>query len=134
MPQKKSTKNNTKTTPVVAKKAVKKATKKVVAKKAVKKATKKVVAKASCSCKKKCAPAQAFWINNGPVVKSIEDLTKAMKEMSDMQFAYHTKRDGNDFAKWIQDCFGDTPCATSLKKAQTRVGAIRILSSKCSCC
>ena len=116
MPQKKTT--TKKTTPGVAKKAT---AKKVVAKKAVKKTTKKVAPKAECVCSKKCTPAQAFWVNNGPVVKSLEDLVKALKGMQMMQYAYHTKRDGNDFAKWIHDCLGDKCMATRLKKARTRL-------------
>ena len=58
---------------------------------------------------------------------------KALKEMSDEQYAYHTKREGNDFAKWVQDCLGDSASATGLKSARTRVGAVRILAKTCAC-
>lgn len=119
-----------------AKKAVaKKSTKKAVAKKKTpaKKTTKKSVASNACGCKKRCDAEQAFWVNNGPVVHSLEDLLQAVREMSDEQFAYHTKRNGNDFANWVRDCLADRTNATKLRKARTRVGAVRILTSACSC-
>jgi len=116
-----------------AKKENAKVTTKKVTKKVVKKATAKTVSEKQCACMKACAPTEAFWVNNGPVVKSLEDLVKALKEMSDEQYAYHTKRDGNDFARWVQDCLRDTVSATGLKKAQTRVGAVRILTKTCAC-
>lgn len=136
MPKKTTTKKAVATKKAKAPSA--KTAKKSVAKKTTKKAVAKKSSKASpamaaCSCMKKCEPAQAFWVNNGPVVKSVEHLLKALKEMSDEQYAYHTKREGNDFAKWVLDCLGDSATATSLKKARTRVGAVRTLSKKCAC-
>lgn len=121
------------------KKIIQKEVPKKAVKKVVQKVEKKVVAKKSastcvCTCKKTCKPVQAFWVNNGPVVNSVESLLKALKEMSDEQFIYHTKRDGNDFANWIKDCLNDIDCAKALKKAQTRVGAIRVLSRECEKC
>lgn len=122
----------TKTAPKATKRVV---VKKVEAKKVVaKKAVAKKVQATVCSCSKQCQTAQAFWVNNGPILTSVEDLLKALKEMSDEQYAYHTKRDGNDFVNWIRDCLHDAQCAKDLKNAKTRVGAIRILSGKCACC
>lgn len=121
-----SKKETKKTAPKVVRKAVAKATK----------ATKKPAAKAvkkACGCKKACTDNQAFWVNNGPIVHSLKDLVQALKTMSDEQYAYHTKRDGNDFARWVQDCLADKECAKKLIQARTRVGAARVLSG-CTCC
>ena len=120
----------------VVKKASKKPTRKVSTKSSAKKTTKKVVRKAvkkSCACESKCSAKEAFWVNNGPVLHSVKDLLKALKEMSDEQFDYHTKRGSNDFASWIKECLKDSACATSVKRVRTRVGAVRVLSNKCSC-
>jgi hypothetical protein len=124
---------------MATKKIVKKEVPKKVVKKVVQKTTKKVLVKkstsaCSCVCKKTCKPAQAFWVNNGPVVNSVETLLKALKEMTDEQFVYHTKREGNDFVNWIKDCLNDIDCAKALKKAQTRTGAVRVLSRECEKC
>lgn len=74
---------------------------------------------------------QCFWVNNGPVVKSVPELRQALKEMSDEQYAYHTKRNGNDFSKWAEDIIQCPECAASLRKGRTRKGAIRALDSCC---
>lgn len=126
MPTKKKETSSSKPKKVVAVKAV---AKKPVVKKAGGNCSKKM-----CGCKKTCSEGEAFWINNGPIVRSLEDLTQALKNMSDEQYMYHTKRDGNDFVRWIQDCFADTDCAKRLKQAKSRAGALRILSNKCACC
>jgi len=116
-----------------AKKVVRKAaSKKKVAKRAVRKAVKKT-SKKKCSCSIPCPPEEAFWVNNGPVLHSIQDLLDALKNMSDEQFEHHTKRGKNDFANWIKECLCDSACATSFKRVRTRVGAVRVLSNKCSC-
>lgn len=119
--------------------ATKKAVAKVVKKSPVKKVAKKVVKKNShtktsaCDCKKKCANDIAFWVNNGPVVHSLQELLSAMESMSDKQFEYHTKRQGNDFSNWVRDCLLDKESATKLRRVKTRVGAVRVLTSICAC-
>jgi hypothetical protein len=138
MPTKKRTATKTK-------KAVKKTTKKVVRKtvakkktttKAVKKAVQKAprtTKKKGCSCKKTCEAHEAFWVNNGPVVNSLGGLKTALKDMSDEQYAHHTKRGKNDFANWIEACLCDKSCASRVRKARSRPGAVRALAQKCSC-
>jgi dihydroxyacetone kinase-like predicted kinase len=128
-----------------AAKAVKKTTRKVVRKaatkkKAVAKAAKKTVRKATratkekrCACKETCKPDEAFWVNNGPVVDTLGGLKTALKDMSDEQYAHHTKRGKNDFASWIEQCMCDKSCASRVRKARSRPGAVRALAQKCSC-
>jgi hypothetical protein len=128
MPKKKKTTQPKRTTQ--KKKSTTKAVKKAPAKrKTIKKSTKK-----TCACGKKCPKADAFWINNGPVVRSLEELRNAFNKLSDEQYDHHTKRgDGNDFARWIGDCLSDKDCAQRVKRSKTRVGTLRILNNVCSC-
>ncbi len=134
MTTKKTTKKRT------TKKVAKKATKKNVAKKTTKKQIKRIakktvrkVVKKKTTCKKRCKPSHAFWVNNGPIIHSVNGLIKALKnEITDEQFDYHTKRDGNDFANWIKDCLCDSGCASRLKRVRSKDGMLRVLS-KCSC-
>lgn len=80
------------------------------------------------------APAdEYFWVNNGPVLRSIPELKQALVHMSDDQYRYHTGRDGNDFAKWIKHSLSHHDCASKIEKAKTRAGAMRALST-CNCC
>lgn len=74
-------------------------------------------------------PEESFWVNNGPVCCSIAELREAIKEMSDEQYAYHTRRDGNDFARWLSESLGHHECAQKLSRAKTRAGAVRALAS-----
>jgi hypothetical protein len=128
MPVKKQT---TKKKRTVARKTKTKA-KRVCKRKSVKKIVKRT-AKKKTVCKKRCKPSHAFWVNNGPVLRSVKSLVEALKnDITDEQFDYHTKRDGNDFAIWIKDCLCDAECASKLKRVRTRNGAVRVLS-KCKC-
>ncbi len=74
---------------------------------------------------------QCFWINNGPVVKDALELQEALKNISDEQFDFHTKRDGNDFAKWVEEVLQCKECAKALRSAKSRTGAIRAIHTCC---
>ena len=122
-------------TPAKKSTAVKAAPTKPAAKAVAKKAApkKKAAKKPSCACGACCAAEQSFWVNNGPVIDSLKGLSEAVKGMSDEQYAYHTERDGNDFARWIRDCLGNTSLASRVAKAKTRSSAARALATACSC-
>ncbi|MBP9760155.1 MAG: hypothetical protein KBD24_02180 [Candidatus Pacebacteria bacterium] len=122
---------------VVQKKVAPKMVAKVapVMKKAIKKTvgvTKKVAPKKMvCACTTCCTPEEAFWVNNGPIIESIVQLKQAFLSMSDEQYAYHTMREGNDFARWIRECLHDTERANRLAEAKTKSAAIRALNTAC---
>jgi len=71
---------------------------------------------------------QCFWVHDGPVVKDMPELVQALQTMSDEQFDYHTKREGNDFARWIGDVLGDASCAATVKRTRTRAGMLKALA------
>jgi hypothetical protein len=100
-----------------------------------KKVAKKPAVKVSvqCVCVRECSPAEAFWVNDGPILRSVIELKEALSTLTDEQYAYHTKRNGNDFATWVRDCFADAECAEKLEKASTRTGAVRTLGTVCRC-
>ncbi len=84
------------------------------------------------SCIAEASADKAFWVNNGPVVNTLDGLRDALSHMSDEQFEYHTKRAGNDFAKWVDEVLCHGSCATKLGSAKTRTGAIRAIAT-CTC-
>lgn len=124
-----------------AKPAVVSVAKKSVAQGAVKKTpTKKTITKKStqaepkvtgCACVSTCAPEQAFWVNQGPVVDSIARLKDALQSMTEEQFAYHTLREGNDFARWVRECLDDAERAARLERATTKAAAVKALNGVC---
>lgn len=75
---------------------------------------------------------KAFWVNNGPIVSTLEGLKDALSIMSDEQFSYHTSRAGNDFAKWVDEVLCHNACAKKLAGARTREGAVRAIAV-CAC-
>ena len=80
------------------------------------------------SPRRKEAPSdKCFWINHGPIVKNLKELAGALRTMSDEQFDYHTKRAGNDFAKWVSEVLGERACATMLARSKTRSSAMKAL-------
>ncbi len=127
-----STKKNVKkaTKKIVKKSTRKKISKKNVKNKIAKKTIRKITTKKRSCHKKKCKPENAFWINNGPVVDSVEGLLDALKTMSNEQYEYHTRRNGNDFAKWLDECICNKEFAGKLRRVRSRAGAIKALSKK----
>ncbi len=109
------------------------------AKPAVKK-TAKAPAKVASKAMRSCCPGDCtvapvdkfFWVNNGPVVGDLAALRAALEGMTDEQYAYHTTRAGNDFAKWISEVLGHKACADKVSRAKTRVTAIRAIAT-CAC-
>ena len=74
----------------------------------------------------KIAPAgAAFWVNNGPSLRHLLDLSKFLTIITAEQFHYHTKRNGNDFAKWVRAVLGDERCARALEASKTIAAARR---------
>lgn len=81
------------------------------------------------------APEQCFWVNNGPILKNLEELANAMPELSDETFQHHVNEEKNDFSKWINDVIGDQRLAndllssrskeSSLKKVRNRLNSLR---------
>ena len=69
------------------------------------------------------APEQCFWVNNGPVLKSMEELANALPNMSDEAFSHHVNKDKNDFSAWINDVLGDKKLANDLLSSKSKDSA-----------
>lgn len=82
-----------------------------------------------------CAPEQCFWVNNGPILRNIEELSNTLPEMSSDVFGHHVGADKNDFGNWIRDVIGDQKLANDIlssrnkesmaKKVKARVNALK---------
>jgi len=73
--------------------------------------------------------AQCFWVNNGPIIRDLEELKRAVDEMSDEKFDYHTKREGNDFAEWVEKILGEKSLAKKLERTRTRKGFVKAIGN-----
>jgi|SRR3989344_7113124 len=70
------------------------------------------------------APEQCFWINNGPILKNLEELANTLPEMSDDTFRHHVNDEKNDFSNWISDAIGDKKLANELLSAKSKYSAL----------
>ena len=66
------------------------------------------------------APERCFWVNNGPVLKKLEDLANFLPNMSEETFKHHVSRDKNDFSSWINDIVGDKTLANELLSSKSK--------------
>lgn len=65
---------------------------------------------------------RCFWVNNGPVLKNLDELYTALSEMGKDTFSHHVSKDKNDFSAWIRDALGDQKLAEDIAKAKSKKG------------
>lgn len=70
-------------------------------------------------------PDQRFWVNNGPILRNLEDLANFLPNIKDEAFRHHVNRDKNDFSTWINDVIGDKALANELVSSKSRDSAIK---------
>lgn len=75
---------------------------------------------------------KVFWCCDGRVVKNLEELATALKEMPEETFYYHVTKDNNDFSNWVRDVIGDVTLANQLGKAGTQTTAAYKVEAKVS--
>jgi len=63
---------------------------------------------------------RCFWVNNGPVIGSLEGLQTSVQEMGEETFSYHVNKDKNDISAWVNEVVGDKTLARDLSKAKTK--------------
>jgi len=59
---------------------------------------------------------KVFWCHDNRVVKNLDELVLALREMSEDTFLYHVTKDNNDFSNWVRDVIGDISLAKELQK------------------
>lgn len=77
-----------------------------------------------------CPPEQCFWVNNGAIIKNLEDLANALPDMSDETYGYHASKDKNDFQKWVCDVIGDKKLADDLSSSKNKYSALKKVRSR----
>ena len=66
------------------------------------------------------APEKCFWVNNGPILKNIEELANYLPEMPNEAFQHHVNNEKNDFSSWIKDTIGDQQLANDLLSSRNK--------------
>jgi hypothetical protein len=62
---------------------------------------------------------QCFWTHNGAIISTLIDLSNLLSSVDKDIFAYHVRKDKNDFADWVEFVLGDKELATALRKSKT---------------
>ncbi|MBI2653243.1 hypothetical protein HYX02_00380 [Candidatus Woesearchaeota archaeon] len=75
-------------------------------------------------------PEQCFWVNNGPILKNIEELADTLPQMSDETYIHHVNSEKNDFSKWISDVIGDQKLANDLLSSRDKESAVKKLRTR----
>ncbi len=70
---------------------------------------------------------QYFIVNNGSVLKDLQELQIALETMSDNQYTFHTKEHGNDFSNWIEKSLGNRILAKKISKCSSAQIATQVL-------
>ena len=73
---------------------------------------------------------KVFWCHDGRVMKNLDELGAALREMSDDTFRYHVTADRNDFSKWVEDVIGDHELSAVLKNSSTRSQAGKLVADR----
>jgi len=73
-----------------------------------------------------------FWCHDGKLLKNLGELEKALVDMSDETFHYHSSEGRNDFSNWIRDVVGDNKLANDLSKAKSRIQASMAVAQRTS--
>lgn len=77
------------------------------------------------------APFQvSFWLCTNEQLRSLEELSVALKKASDDVFRYHVNRDKNDFEAWIRETIKDKELAREISRIKTRATLIRKLDER----
>lgn len=75
-------------------------------------------------------PEQCFWVNNGPVLKNLEELANALPQMGDEVYACHANKEKNDFSRWINDVIGDKKLANDLLSSRNKESASKKVKNR----
>jgi len=71
-----------------------------------------------------------FYLNDGRILKNMENLRDALNAMSDELFAYHVNSAKNDFSNWVRDIMNDEKLAKDLLKTSNRLQSFKVLSQR----
>jgi hypothetical protein len=73
-----------------------------------------------------------FWCHDGKNIKNLRELRKALIDVSDETFHYHSGGERNDFSKWIKEVVGDEKLANELSKVRSRMQASQAVAARIS--
>jgi hypothetical protein len=80
-------------------------------------------------CLSDVAADKVFWCHDSRVLKNLDELSVALREMSEDTFRYHVTADKNDFSKWVDDVIGDHELSAELSNCSTQSQAAKVVAN-----
>lgn len=77
--------------------------------------TKKVSNKKKLIC---ATGTNCFWVNNGPILRDLVELERALDTMTEKIFSHHVSGSRNDFADWVEHVLKDQETAAALRRSK----------------
>lgn len=65
-------------------------------------------------------PEKYFYVKNGMIIKSLQELPDALRSMDPETFVYHVNEEKNDFYNWIKDVFELSCLARKIKNIKRK--------------
>ena len=75
-------------------------------------------------------PEQSFWVNNGPVLKNLHELSDFFPQINSETYSHHVNADKNDFSKWVNDIIGDKKLANELLSSKNKDSMVKKVSAR----
>ncbi len=73
---------------------------------------------------------KVFWCCDGRVLRNLNDLATALKEIPEETYRRHVDSEKNDFSNWIRDVVGDVTLTRQMRKAKSRMTAARRVTER----
>ncbi len=78
---------------------------------------------------KKCQDENVFYVCNGSVLSSINELLSELENMDEDAFRHHVNESKNDFSNWIHDIFREADLADKIRNVTDKNEAVEIIKS-----
>ena len=65
-------------------------------------------------------PEQSFWVNNGPIVRNLQEMADTLAYMKEETFRHHVNEQKNDISNWIRDVLKDNELANSIMDIKSK--------------
>ena len=75
-------------------------------------------------------PEQCFWVNNGPIIRNLQEMADTLNYMRDETFKHHVNEEKNDIANWIRDVLKDEELANSLMKIKSKEKILKEIKNR----
>ena len=75
-------------------------------------------------------PEKCFWVNNGPVLRNVYELSLALSSMRPETFLRHVNAEKNDFSNWAADVLRDGELAKRIRRMRKQEDVLKAVRKR----